>query len=357
MSIPKHIIVVGAGIIGASIAWHLARGGARVTIVEAGAAGGVATAASFAWINASWGNPEPYFHLRRRAMREWTRLAGEVASIELAWTGGLIWDMPAAELNAFEALHAGWGYDIRRVGLAEAHAIEPNLLQPPETALHVAEEGMVEPVGATLALLAAAERLGARRLVNNAVVALRSRSNRVTGVQLASDIIDADEVVLAAGIATPALANSAGIDVPMETPPGLIVHSKPYEKLLNGLVLAEALHTRQTAEGRIIAGADFGGADPGKDASGTARQLFSALQSMLRGGDRLEFERYTIGHRPTPADGFPVVGRAARTEGLYLAVMHSGITLAPAIGLFAAEEILRGHRDALLAPYGLARFG
>ncbi len=71
----KHIVVVGAGIIGASIAWHLTRAGARVTILAAGDPGGLATPASFAWINASSGNPKPYFDLRMRSMAEWTRLA------------------------------------------------------------------------------------------------------------------------------------------------------------------------------------------------------------------------------------------------------------------------------------------
>jgi glycine/D-amino acid oxidase-like deaminating enzyme len=49
----KHVIVAGAGIIGASIAWHLVQASARVTIVDAGEGGGVATKNSFAWINAS----------------------------------------------------------------------------------------------------------------------------------------------------------------------------------------------------------------------------------------------------------------------------------------------------------------
>src|SRR5262245_8605566 len=71
----KKIVVVGAGIVGASIAWHLTKAGAPVTIVDAGDAGGVATPGSFAWINASWGNPEPYFRLRIRSMAEWRRLA------------------------------------------------------------------------------------------------------------------------------------------------------------------------------------------------------------------------------------------------------------------------------------------
>jgi hypothetical protein len=49
-------------------------------------------------------------------------------------------------------------------------------------------------------------------------------------------------------------------------------------------------------------------------------------------------------------------GRADRIPGLYTAVMHSGITLAPAIGRLIADEVLTGRRDSLLEPYGLERF-
>jgi glycine/D-amino acid oxidase-like deaminating enzyme len=80
------------------------------------------------------------------------------------------------------------------------------------------------------------------------------------------------------------------------------------------------------------------------------------VQGALVGGERLEFERYTIGYRPMPSDGFPIIGRADGLAGLYLAVTHSGVTLAPAIGLFAAEELLAGRQEPLLAPYRLRRF-
>jgi len=60
--------------------------------------------------------------------------------------------------------------------------------------------------------------------------------------------------------------------------------------------------------------------------------------------------------RPMPEDGFPAVGFVPGPEGLYVAVMHSGVTLAPAIGRFAAEEILDGARIDLLAPYRPSRF-
>ncbi len=77
----------------------------------------------------------------------------------------------------------------------------------------------------------------------------------------------------------------------------------------------------------------------------------NGVRAMVAGAEGLELDFHSIGYRPTPADGFPAVGRPRGREGLYVAVSHSGITLAPAIGLFAADEILNGQRDPLLAPY------
>jgi glycine/D-amino acid oxidase-like deaminating enzyme len=355
MSAVKQVVVIGAGIIGASIAWHLAKAGARVTVIADSAVGGVATPNSFAWINASWGNPEPYFRLRTRAMAEWTRLANDVPAIPLAWCGGLCWDLPADRLEAYAAEHSAWGYGIERVGREQVARIEPNLTELPDFALHVAGEGVAEPVATAKVLQADAEQGGAK-IVSGTVTALVLSNGKVTGVEISGQRIVADEVVIAAGTGAPAIAATAGIKLQIETPPGLIVHSRPYKKLLNGLVHAEKLHMRQTAEGRIIAGSDFAGGNPGDDPEATARELFAVMKAALRGADGLELDFHTVGYRPTPIDGFPIIGRAEGTDGVYIAVMHSGITLAPAVGLFATQEILDGERDPLLSPYGLSRF-
>lgn len=351
----KQAIVIGAGIIGASIAWHLAKGGARVTVISQSGPGGVATPNSFAWINASWGNPEPYFRLRTRSMAEWTRLARDLPGLPLDWCGGLCFDLPADKLEGYAAEHSSWGYGIERVGREQAARIEPNLADPPRSALYVAAEGVAEPVAATRALLTDAERHGAR-IVGGTVDSLALSGGRIGGIVVSGEAIAADEVVLAAGVGAPAIAATAGVKLPLDTPPGLIVHSRPYRKLLNGLVLAERLHVRQTAEGRIIAGSDFSGTDPGEDPVAAAQDLLGEMKAMLNGAEGLELDFHTIGYRPTPADGFPILSRPHGLDGLYVAVSHSGITLAPAIGLFAAREILSGERDPLLAPYALDRF-
>jgi glycine/D-amino acid oxidase-like deaminating enzyme len=347
----KRVIVVGAGIIGASIAWHLAKAGAEVTVIEAGQPGGVATRNSWAWINASWGNPEIYFRLRTRSMAEWRRIDREVPGLEVSWCGGLTWDLPPDQLEAYAAEHSAWGYGIRRVDRAGALRIEPNIKQPPDFALHVPEEGKVEPLAAALALLAGAEALGATVLRGSPVKWLEEKHGRVVGVCLNDGVLHADEVVIAAGAEAGALLGSIGLSYDIGAPAGLLVHSKPAGEILHTLLQTPEVHVRQTSEGRLVAGADFAGTDPADDPRAAAAALYQKVQDMVVGAEQVELDFHTVGFRPTPGDGFPMIGRPQDREGLYITVMHSGITLAPAVGLFATAELLDGKRDPLIAAY------
>lgn len=346
-----RVIVIGSGIVGASIAFHLAKSGAQVTVVDEGEAGGLATRASWAWINASWGNPEPYFRLRMRSISEWQRLAGEVSHLTLDRCGGLIWDLAPPELDAYAAERAAWGHPIRRVNRHEIMNLESNLRQAPDYGYFVETEGKVEPLAAAQALLAAAISLGAEVFGNTSIKWLTEANGRVSGAMTSDGNIHADEIVVAAGAGTAALLDSIGLTLKMDAPAGLLTHSKPAPKLLNHLVMTPGLHLRQTLDGRIVAGTDFAGADPESDAEELAARLQDKVRTMVKGAESLELDFFTIGFRPTPADGLLAMGRPRGRNGLYVAVTHSGVTLAPAVGLFAAQEILDGTRDPLLAPF------
>jgi glycine/D-amino acid oxidase-like deaminating enzyme len=200
-------------------------------------------------------------------------------------------------------------------------------------------------------MLAGAEALGARVLTGTHVRWLIEEEGRVTGVMTNEGPLHADEVIVAAGIGTPALLDSIGITLRVHAPAGLLAHSRPVGELLRGLVMTPGLHVRQTAEGRLVAGTDFAGAEPTDRPEELARELMDKVRALVAGAEKLELEFHTVGQRPTPADGFPAVGRPRHRPGLYVAVSHSGVTLAPAIGLFAAQELLEGQRDPLLSPY------
>ena len=200
-------------------------------------------------------------------------------------------------------------------------------------------------------LEAAAKELGAEVLAGTPVNWLAEHHGRIVGVMTDAGVIHADETVVAAGAASASLLDSVGISFRMTSPAGLLSHSRPAPKLLNGLVMTPGLHIRQTEEGRIVAGTDFAGADPEDDPRVLAADLQAKVETVVKGAEGLGLDFFTIGYRPTPADGFAAIGRFGQREGLYAAVTHSGVTLAPALGLFAATELLTGARDALLHPY------
>ena len=349
----KKVLVVGGGIIGASIALHLVRTGSDVTVLDACDGGGLATSHAFAWINASWGNPQFYFQFRRRSMAGWARLKSELLDLPLSWCGGLLWDLPADELAAYAEEYARWGYGVRFVDRSEALQIEPHLISVPERVLHIAEEGMVEPVAAARIMLDAAIALGAKLVRRTRVASLCATGASIVGVAVESgETLEADEVVVAAGTDTPRLLKTVGVGLKLDTPPGLIMHSTVSEnRLLNGLIMSPDCHMRQTHEGRIIAGADFAGADPKGQEVEMARRLLDSVKATVGGAEGLEVGFFTVGYRPTPADGFPAIGRIGNFDGLYVTVLHSGITLAPLVGELAAREITTGMRDPDLAVY------
>lgn len=348
----QRVLIIGAGIIGASLALHLAEAGADVRVLDANrTVGGTATPNSWAWINASWGNAPDYLRLRRDSMLKWRDLDRRVPGLNINWCGGLLWDLPEVKLRTYAAERLAQGLPMRIVDKTEAAKIEPQLRHPPDLAVHVADEGVVEPVHAVERLLDAAKALGAEVLHNTTVHWLTVEKGRVSGVMTQEGPLEADVVVLAAGTSCKLLLKDVGLVLALDEPPGLLVHSAPAPEMLNGLVMAPELHVRQTAEGRLVAGSDFAGTDPGDNPKRAAEELFAKVQAFVGGGEVLTLERFTVGYRPTPRDGVSAIGAVPGLEGLYLCVTHSGVTLAPALGAFAAAEITGQGRNALLAPF------
>ena len=129
----------------------------------------------------------------------------------------------------------------------------------------------------------------------------------------------------------------AEVSVPLKESQGVLVHTRPQPKLIDRVVLAPGRHCKQKLDGRVVVGgqvvagvgtADGEVADPGENGQRILREAAGVLPG-VRG---VAVERVTVGYRVMPVDEYPVVGFTDRCPNLYVAAMHSGVTLAPLIG-------------------------
>jgi glycine/D-amino acid oxidase-like deaminating enzyme len=155
---------------------------------------------------------------------------------------------------------------------------------------------------------------------------------------------------------TAKLGALAGIDVPLVESPGVLAHTKPAERLVDRVVLSPGAHVKQKLDGRLVAGMGFGAAPSSQGTEEEGEKVLEAGRRYLPGLAKLSLEKVTLGFRPLPKDGYPVIGFPDGAPGVYLAVMHSGVTLCPIVGRLAAIEILDGVEVELLSSYRHSRF-
>jgi glycine/D-amino acid oxidase-like deaminating enzyme len=355
----SNIVVIGGGIVGASIAWHIALAQkANVTII-AEKIGGIATPNSFAWINAGGPDDPTYYEFRNRSMEHWREMSKQIPDLPISWTGALSWSATESETAVSQDGYLKAGTDIVRVNNSGLAALEPKLNEEffPEWewGLHVKDEASLEAHVAAALLISKAESLGAK-VITSSVSGFVEKDGRVTGVSTERGMIHGDHVVLAAGLGSVPLLATENIKLPVEGREGLLANTLPVDKqYLNTLFHGPDLNMRQTLDGRILAGESFAGSDAGVDAEKKAREIIGKVQEAFKGGEALEYSHYTLGVRPDPEDGLPIIGETP-LKGLDIAVMHSGVTLAAIVGKLMADKVLTGNCDPSLEYFRLDRF-
>ena len=369
--------IVGAGILGASIADALARRGARVTVFERGEPARGTTGRSFGWLNAHFTKqPHAFYLLNRLGVLTWRELDDELGpALGVQWGGAVEWTgTPETDRDLREGVGRllGWGSSIRLIDAARLRVIEPGVTPGPVlSASHAGDEGAVDGVAATRSLLARARAAGAELRTTCEVTAIDLRDGRLRGVRTSQGTVELDRLVLASGVEISGLARHLSLEVPLRPAPGLIVRTPPMPRLLNGVVVGPLVHARQDLDGRIVLGEDPG--PPAGDVHAHlsagpqdfqdddvrdrhARRLVTATARFVPALEGAPVEQLLLGWRPLPRDGHPVVGVAPRCPDVYVAVTHSGVTLGPLLGRLASIEILDGVRTNLLQPFRPDRF-
>jgi glycine/D-amino acid oxidase-like deaminating enzyme len=328
------VVVVGAGIVGASIAYHAARLGADVTLVDKALPGAGATGESFAWIGASEREPGPGGALRAAATREYRRLAAELPAVRVRWTGSLQW----GEREPLDDLEPGR----HLVDAEQIAALEPNLRTPPGRAVHIPGDGALDPVATTDALIDAARERGARLVAGTAVTGQRIVRDRVVGVESTGGFIGAARVVLANGADVSLLCAPLGIAVPVEPSPAILLRLSGPPDLVRTIVAAPGAEVRDAGDGELVAAVAYAGETTSAELARSAGRTRDRIAELFRGGADVRLLSARVGMRPMPLGGHPLVGPLPAARGVHLAVMHSGVTLAAVAGRLVAEELVHG---------------
>lgn len=399
-------IVIGAGIVGLSTAWHLQEYGVEVTVIDR-----TGVAAGSSWGNAGyltpgktvpladpsvWTyaprallDPDAALHVPLRVdtglwlflarflshgtMRAWHRTMAALAPItrlalecfdELiaggvdSWTREVPFVIGFAHENHSSAYLeelarvASHGMDASVERLADPRTLAPQLSGAVSAAFRLDGQRFLEPGPFVNALGEAVVRRGAQLRVGSAVAAVLP--SRPTGVLLdTGERLTADSIVIATGAWMPRLARPLGVRVRIQAGRGYSFSVDTDEPAQHPIYLPVQRIACTPYRGRLrIAGTmEFRRPEEALQRR-RIQAIVNQARDLLTGVDLDRRHDEWVGSRPVTPDGLPVVG-ATRAPGVYVAGGHGmwGVVLGPATGRLLATRIVTGELDPTIAPF------
>jgi len=360
---PRHVVVCGAGVMGAAVAHFLARRGVAVTVVERSGVACAASGKSGGFLALDWCDGTPLQSLARRSFALHAELPGQIGD-DYGYRRMETFMLVARERGARPGDHR-----VAAPSWLDGAAVVTAALGSVETT------AQVHPFRFTTALLAAAQARGGALRVGT-VERVVERDGAARGVRVDGETLDADAVVLTMGPWTGHLAASGGDGGRLHLP--WIGGLKGHSITLDARVPAHALFVDyRTADGRHLEPEIFprldgqvyvcGMADPAplpespdevevQDAS--CAVLAAAAGRVSTALAAAPVVRRQACYRPVTGDGLPLIGPVPGLTGAYVATGHGpwGMLNAPATGLALAELIVDGIASSVdLRPFDPAR--
>lgn len=356
-------IVIGGGILGTAVAMRLGEAGAGVTLLEAGELGAGASRVTFGWVNASNKTPRHYYHLNVDGMNEYRRMQREFGHPSwVRFDGHVEWDVHdggADRIRQKVARLQAWGYTAELASPRDIRRLEPDLAIPDDVheVAWYPQDGTMDAALMVGAFAWRARQAGVTIRRHARVARLVIGGGRVSGVELDDgERIAADVMVNCTGSRTPVLLGDAGFPLPMAPTVGLIAVSGPSTSQLRAVVHDGTVDLRPDGAGRVIMRNDDFDAmvtdgTPEDPVPGFTDELLVRAMHVIPALAGTHIEAVRITTRPIPGDGMPVAGFVPGVEGLYVLVMHSGVTIGPLVARLAAREIVDGVVDSRLEAF------
>jgi len=363
------VVVIGAGVVGCSVAYYLAREGINVTLLEREAIGSGASAhatGSLSLLGAEF-SPGASFQMARASYDEFPQLVTELESatgIDLLYQrrpslrlalddeeasmikGLMVWQQPHVKM--------------RWIDEREVRSVEPRLSHDIIGAVYEDESAQLDSYRLNLALARGAELKGASILYRE-VSGLVADGPAISGVKTASGDIPCGAVVVAAGTWSRAFTSWLGFPVPVRPMKGeRLLLNYPGEPLPVLISSPKRGHMISRSDGFTSVGSTggrdydqkelFWGEEFDRQPTETARlELLRRAIDVFPDLERAELVQQLAGSRPLSPDSKPIIGPVPGREGVLLATGHTtkGIHLGPITGRIIADYICRGSTEAV----------
>jgi glycine/D-amino acid oxidase-like deaminating enzyme len=386
-SIPTRadVVVVGGGVIGASIAYHLAERGISVCLIEAKGLAAETSGNCLGGLLTQTKKAGPQLALALESVTYTRELASVLPiDMELHEGGSLVIATDESQLPVLENLMRDRGKEAGLEWLTgdEARKREPAFSNEVIAATYCSRDATVNPHKLAMAFAAGAKRAGAEILQWTVVTDFLVSGNDVVGVRTTRGDIGASQVVLAAGVLSRALGEKLALRIPVEPCRGQLVVTEPLPRILRSMILgadylalkhrAEAVPVEVavrpsslwgdkpitgvviycTQDGNVLLGGtyDMLGCLDRSTAPAAIQALVSGAVAVVPRLQKARCIRSFAGLRPVTPDGQPIVGRMADHKEVYVVTGHSGdgIALAGMTGKLVADDLLgHGYPDLL----------
>tara|TARA_R100000365_G_C2748538_1_gene80396 strand:- start:13528 stop:14658 length:1131 start_codon:yes stop_codon:yes gene_type:complete len=341
------IAVIGSGAIGVNIAYRLAAKGAEVSLVEARSPGSGTSRASFSWLSSfpqvSWSEDPGRAKLRLGVHTRFASLADELGGDWLDWCGTLTWATAAPGFREAVTLCQERGIDIRIIDKLELAELAPELKPRSGEEAFVYEpfSGWVDAPRLIERLAERFSALGGELISGRSVVSVTIHAGETKGVVLDNGrVVEADAVVNATGSWASQVSAMAGLAIPIDLVPGIMIYASGPEGLPHQVINGPQWLMRPEAEQKIAI--HWRGEGLTAVHGGNANDPHSILAAIAQHVPALEACRVDdvrVGVRAIPHGG-PVLGELPWLRGFYIAVSHGGIGWGPVWADLVAREIL-----------------
>lgn len=364
MASTTDVVVIGGGIIGISVAYHLARQNVRTLLVEKNTLGQEASSAAAGMLTATSAGSRrgPMYQLKSASQALYPGLIRELeerSGIDIECQTPGIFEILLTEVGEkryrrLYELRDQQGHAVSWLSAEEARRREPRLTPTLRAAVHFADDHHLHNGKLVDAWTQAAQQCGVTLRTGTTIHEVRITNRRVSQVRIGDEWVSADTVVIAAGSWSAHVGEVFRVTIPIQPAKGQMLSIRTDQ--LQHVISCDDHYLVPRKNGEVIIGSTIEFIGHNKGVTLSAVQLLAEwADTIVPGISQAPLSRFWAGLRPYSPTRRPILCRAPGLDNLVLATGHhrNGILLAPITGQLISELITTGQTSQSLEPFGL----